>query len=389
MSVKHIIAKHWRPTARRLPGGHRKSRHLPEYADRFEGRVGRLALCDWTEAPTKVGITTGRWWYGCPEQMFVTVGPLDRRKTTTAIAFLMMNREPNGATWSGKRRPHKYKQAVRSFYYDLGIPSHVDAFLRVSRMLIAFVAGKHREDFFVEYPLKYVQPIGIHDGDVGAGYEQVWIEDGNLTIRRFVDVLHRKTEWRRVKGGYANLASEFTIPLGVAERYAEWAARVIPYLFSDQLAPHNLKPRSLDPEWLPRARHALEWEAEPAVFDSPEMYKDAAGILEEDPSAIPYTYEYLTRLDAYTKDRLRWNPAWVEQKLDVQADVRYLRWLFTKVWPSIVFLQVLCKMGLVLRRKRSEKTAKKQTPSNWRASSWVRHSQTQSDTSELRIRAPP
>lgn len=383
-----ITAKWWRPSARRLPGEHRKSGHLPEYAARFGGRAGRLALCDWTEAPIQTSISTGRWWFECPEQMVVTVGPLDRHTTTAAIGFLMANREPNGVTWMGKRRPHKYQQSVRTLYYDLGVDSHVDAFLRMSRILIAYAAGKRRDDFFVEYPLKYVQPIDSYNGDVGRGYEQVWIQNGELTIKRFVEVQHRRRDWRRVKGGYANLAHHFTIPLKVARGYSDWAGRHLPYLFSDRLLPKVPKPHNLNSEWLPRARHALAWEAEPALFEEPEMYKDAAGVREGDPSSVPFTRAYLNRLDAYTNDRLRWDPSWVEKKHDVQSDVRYLKKLFTKVWPSVMFLQILCRMGLVLSREDKVKPKTNRQGNSWRPTTFTYESRTPNNHI-LRARAPP
>jgi hypothetical protein len=321
--------------------------------------------------------------------MVVTVGPLDRREATTVVAFLMANLEPTGFTsTTNKRKPHEYKQSVRTFYYDLGIPSHVDAFLRVSRILIAYVAGKRRDDFFVEYPLKYVQPIDSYNGDVGQGYEQVWIEEGELTIKRFVEVLHRRRDWRRVKGGYANLASEFTIPLKVARGYSDWAGRHLPYLFSDRLLPQVPKPHNLDPEWLPRARHALAWEAEPAVFEEPGLYQDAAGVREGDPSSVPFTRAYLNRLDAYANGRLRWDPSWVEKKQDARSDVRYLKRLFTKVWLSILFIQVLCELGLVLSREDKKKLRGNHPELPWQSTTFSYESPTPSNLI-LRARAPP
>jgi hypothetical protein len=322
----------------------------------------------------------------------------------------MLNREPNGVTYTYKRKPHKYRQSVRSFYYDLGEPSHVDAFLRVCRMLIAYVAEGRRDDFFVEYPLKWVQPIDKYNGSVNlSGFEQVWIEprpeplppglqmrsggaprqpvrpEPVLKIKRYAQV-KQKGAWRRVKGGWANLASHFTIPLSVAKKFSDWAGRMLPYMFTDRLTPHVTRPRNLDPEWLPRARHALAWEAESAVFDAPELLVDESGYRFSDPSSVPFTRTYLERLNAYAEGRLRWDPGWVER--GAYDDRRYLESLFKRVWPSVVFLQVLCRVDLVFSREKTEELkAYRQDPTWWPCS--VYKSRIPNTRTVFRTRAPP
>jgi hypothetical protein len=64
------------------------------------------------------------------------------------------NRKVDGFTYSSRKRPHWLKQSTPSFFYDLGDPSHVKAFLASSRAMVAFSAGLRDRSRFFKRPYR-------------------------------------------------------------------------------------------------------------------------------------------------------------------------------------------------------------------------------------------
>ena len=94
---------------------------------------------------------TGDWWGRRPEELQFYFTVLDG---IPLLGFSKANRRPDGITVKG-RRPHKLQQSTKPFYYDISNPTHLEAFLRTMRHLVAFSAGlaatPHKKPYSLDF----------------------------------------------------------------------------------------------------------------------------------------------------------------------------------------------------------------------------------------------
>lgn len=304
-------------------------------------------------------------------------------------------RVSKGFAYGGNKKPHAYRQVTRGLFYNLADQQHLRAFLTTFSRLTAMSAmitdrpglyglelGQRRFLSKVTIPGQGIETLELlcENGNYREPSNRVFARNKQIRdeaklrhkrlcspIKQYTFVVHREQDIE----GTINGGSELRIPLESVERLAsaidgllhdvweyvgEHRDQVeLRYDHPDRVRWQLHHPPALD--WLiPRLSSALSFKAEPALFESPELYAYVPRV-QEDGSYHP---RYVRKLLAYARGDLRWRSSWDVSELEAQRD---LSLMYTKLYKGIV--GTLRKMVLVYLLCLSMRYERKHNPSNF------------------------
>ncbi len=385
-------------------------------------------------------IETGRWWKGAPESLKVMIV---EEKGTLLLGLAKMNRRAQGHTaTSGKKKPHRYQQATRVFFYNLGDIEHVWALLHTFRHLAAYAAGLKENQQDRRYTLELGQrrtlsraalQLASDAADPDVKYDGVEVLDLRCTNGNYrnpnnkvfaldPDIREKaESRWRaacshrpqytfhirrvltsaedELRAFTLNDASEITIPLEAAGAVVDALRYVAQYVWSyivrhpDQAHErqegarqrrqlHKLQP--VDKVLIPRLDECLTFKPEHALFQDSELYERTIPRYQAG-SWGGFHPLYLRRLCAYSAGELRWGAHWLTSEWEAQEDVAAVeRRLATALLLRVRAIFRVLVLTLTLKQKRRH-SARRVYPRCLRA----RRPVTQRRKVELRARGPP
>jgi hypothetical protein len=295
-------------------------------------------------------------------------------KGTMLLGLAKLNLRSQGHTTTfGKRKPQKYQQATRTFFYNLGDAEHVRALLQTFRHLTAYAAAMKENRWDRRYCLNIGQrrvltrsQLDLVNEAADVNYDgreilEILCENGNYrnpghqVFAWDPEVRRAATErWRaqcsprkrytfkirrtlgsgpgEMRGFTLDDASEVEIPLEAAEKVVEALQVVIQHLWSYL----NRNPAQADRRYIgkqekwqlhrlpvvdrllmPRLSEAVTFHSEHALFFARELY-DA-----QIPRFAGQGFHplYLRRLEALDAGELRWCANWPMSEWQALQDV--------------------------------------------------------------------
>lgn len=339
---------------------------------------------------------TGEWWGRRPEELQFYFKNFDG---FPLLAFSKANRRPSGLTVQGKK-PGQLQQSVKPFFYDISEPTHLEAFLRTLRHMIAFSAGITFSQGRYPYNLEAgdvirlckteVSPLGFFDPknpdryiekvfeilEVGCEYvydKTVSVDDfttywGDDPTKKRAAAASKKVYCNK-KVFYFKIKRVLQDECGI-QRNAAFISKntyiSIPHTAIEKLTTHGPKllnnlrehfikdnPRYhrfneiLTPE---RLDHTFTYTPETLLFTKPEIYQNGFKRTQPKQNFHPLTISnrYYNRLRWFQKGVLTWDPTWRIKKTTAKKDLAFLTSWFIKT--RLVILYATCLVLTFLKR---------------------------------------
>lgn len=117
----------------------------PRHWRKWQAELGKLRT-----APFLLAVDTGRWFQRCPEQLAVAFKSIGSDLFAELAHQIRRPSHHIPISSSGLRKPDHYQQHTKSWFYNLGTPSHARGFQNLLKYCTAFAAGAENQGVFHE-----------------------------------------------------------------------------------------------------------------------------------------------------------------------------------------------------------------------------------------------
>jgi len=338
---------------------------------------------------------TGDWWGRKPEELQLYFSDSEG---IPLLAFSKANRRPCGMTSNGKK-PYKLQQSTKPFFYDISEKSHLEAFLRTLRHLVAFSAGLNSSLGKKPYTLEAnevkklcqteISTIGIYDptkadreadkaleilevrcsyiydknveGDFITPWSKEYEKPAPTGRKQFScnkKVYHFRikrvlidTDGRRRNAAFISKSTYIDIPHTAVEKLSSLAPSLVQAISEHGTKDKNRYRHFESTFTPPRIAHTFNYRQEDLLFLNPKAYrytKLKKSLKTASFNPLTISNRYYNRLRWLQTGILSWDPTWSINETTAKNDLVYLNNWFIKV--RLIVLYATCLVLTFLKR---------------------------------------